>query len=252
MTSAVLETALRGATTAEGWAWLEEARAAVATDPPAVRSRFPAVGRRVGRGPLPGDAPPGGPLFAWTVDDAARALLLDALDERVGAELEALYRHGDTAERRGVLRWIGARADQPTPSHLRSPAAALVADALRTNDPRLLAAALGPWSLRHLDGHTLRQGVLKCVFLGVPLAGLEGLADRADPELARMLAGYVHERVAAGRDVPAEVWPLIDRHPPEAELAAIAAELDHPVEDRRRAARAVLEQRHAGRGRLQP
>lgn len=243
-----LETALRRATTAEGWAWLEEARAAVAADPAAVRSRFPAAGRRVGRGPLPGDAPPGGPLFAWTVDDAARALLLDALGARVGEELEALYRHGDTAERRGVLRWIGALGDDdfgghpraPGPADLRLLAAALAPDALRTNDPRLLAAALGPWALRHLDGHTLRQGVLKCVFLGVPLDGLEGLADRADPELARMLAGYVHERVAAGRDVPAEVWPLIDRHPPEAELAAITAELDHPTEERRRAAQSAL------------
>lgn len=239
MNSRVLETALRRATTAEGWAWLEEAWAAVATDPPAVRARFPAAARRVGRGPLPGEAPPGGPLFAWTVDDAARALLLDALGARVGEELEALYRHGDAAERRAVLRWVG-RTEQPTPSDLRFLAAALVADALRTNDPRLLAAALGPWSLRHLEGHTLRQGVLKCVFLGVPLAGLEGLADRADPELARMLGGYVHERVAAGRDVPAEVWPLIDRHPPEAELAAITAELDHPTEERRRAAQSAL------------
>ena len=39
-----------------------------------------------------------------------------------------------------------------------------------------------------------------------------------------MLAAFVHERVAAGRDIPAEVWTVIDRHPPDAELAAIEAE----------------------------
>jgi hypothetical protein len=229
---------LRQATTPEGWAWLSESVAAVAGNPAAIRGRFPAAGRRVGRGVLPGATPPGGPLFAWTVDDAARALLLDALGTRAGEELEALYRHGDTAERRAVLRWIGWLPDGPAPPGVA--AGAICADALRANDPRLLAAALGPWAVRHLDGPVLRQGVLKCVFTGVPLAGLEGLAERADAELARMLAAYVHERVAAGRDVPPDVWPFIDRHPPAAELSAIAAELDHPTEQRRRAARAAL------------
>jgi hypothetical protein len=201
-----------------------------------VRSRFPAVGRRVGRGPLSTGTRDAGPLFAWTVDDAARVLLLDALGAHLDEELEDLYRHGDSAERRAVLRGIGRLVDESAPAV----AGALVEDALRTNDPRLVAAALSPWAVRHLDGHMLRQGVLKCVFLGIPLAGLEGLQERADPELARMLAEYVHERVAAGRDVPADVWPFIDRHPPTAQLAAIMGELDHPVEERRRAARAAL------------
>jgi hypothetical protein len=55
-----------------------------------------------------------------------------------------------------------------------------------------------------------------------------------------MLGRYVHERIAAGRTVPADVWPLIDRHPPATELAAIEAELDHPHADRREAAEAAL------------
>ncbi len=55
-----------------------------------------------------------------------------------------------------------------------------------------------------------------------------------------MLAAFVHERVAAGRTVPADVWPVIDRFPPEDELAEIVAELDHPVAERREAARAAL------------
>lgn len=236
LASADIESALHRATTPEGWAWLNEARRAVAAEPAAVRGRFPAVGRRVGRGPIGTGGDDNSPLFTWTVDDAARVLLLDALGPHLHEELEDLYRHGDTAERRGVLRGIGRLGDEPAPPAAR----ALVEDALRSNDPRLVAAALGPWAVRQLDGHMLRQGVLKCVFLGIPLAGLEGLPERADPELARMLAEYVHERVAAGRDVPTDVWPLIDRHPPATQLAAILGELDHPVEDRRQAARAAL------------
>ena len=40
--------------------------------------------------------------------------------------------------------------------------------------------------------------------------------------------------------LPAEVWPVIDRFPPDAELAAIAAELDSPFDDRRDAAERAL------------
>jgi hypothetical protein len=234
-----LAEAVRAATTDDGWRWLTAAREKLGETPAAVGSAFPAVGRRVGRGPLAGNLGFGGGLFAWTVDDAARALLLDALGERVADELDPLYRHGDSAERRAVLRWIGRLGDRPSPAG----ALDIVEDALRSNDPRLVAAALGPWAVRHLDAPALRQAVLKCVFLGVPLAGVDGLAERVDSELARMLAGYVHERVAAGRDVPADVWPLIDTHPPEAELAAITAELGHAVAERRQAAAAALSAR---------
>jgi hypothetical protein len=231
-----LAEAVQAATTDDGWRWLMAAREKLVDNPAAVGSVVPAVGRRVGRGPVAGTSVSGGVLFTWTVDDAARALLLDALGERVADELEPLYRHGDSAERRAVLRWIGRLGDSWAPP----PALNIVEDALRSNDPRLVAAALGPWAVRHLDAATLRQAVLKCVFVGVPLAGLDGLAERADPELARMLASYVHERVAAGRTVPADVWPLIDAHPPEAELAAITAELGHAVPERRQAAAAAL------------
>ena len=60
-----------------------------------------------------------------------------------------------------------------------------------------------------------------------------------------MLAAYAHERVAAGRDVPNDVWPWIDRFPPEAELAAIADELHANAHARRRAAAAALAQHDA-------
>jgi hypothetical protein len=76
--------------------------------------------------------------------------------------------------------------------------------------------------------------------VGIPLGGLDGLDARITPHVSRMLAAFVHERVAAGRTVPADVWPVIDRYPPEGELAEIAAELDHPVAERREAARAAL------------
>jgi hypothetical protein len=211
--------------------WLAGAVEAVRDDAGALAKLFPAVGRHVGRASLA----PGDHGYGWMVDDAGRVLLILAAPND---GLEDLYRYGDAAERRGVLRALDLLPE--TDAGL-----ALVEDAVRTNDPRLLAAALGPYGLTHLDDEALNQAVLKCVFVGVPLAALpaEPLTARTTPALSRMLAAYVLERVAAGRDLPPDVWPVIDAHPPKDELAAIEAELDHPVPGRRQAAAAALTQR---------
>ena len=216
----------------EALAWVRESVAEIEADPAAVRIRFPMAGRKAGRGPLDPDASPDD-VHAWTIDDAARTLLLVALGDRVEAELADLYRFGDAAERRGLLRAlpylpVGDRA------------MAIVDDAIRTNDTRLVAAALGPYATEHLDDAAYDQAVLKCVFIGVPITPLDGLPARATAETARMLAAFVHERVAAGRDVPAEVWDVIDRHPPAEELAAIEAERGSEFADRRKAAERAL------------
>jgi hypothetical protein len=229
----VLERALAARVGAFARRWLEQARGEVARDSGAIATIFPAVARAVGRGPLD-PATRAEDVHAWTVDAVARTLLLAALGPAVGGELALLYRHGDAAERRAILR---ALAFLPVADAVGVP---LVDDALRTNDLYLIAAALGPYGLARLDDAALVQAVLKCVFVGVPLVGLAGLDERATPELAGALARYVQERVAAGREVPAEVWSLIDRFPPPAELAAIEAELTCPVPARRWAARGAL------------
>jgi hypothetical protein len=216
-------------------AWLRDAVADVESDPAAVRSRFPMAGRKVGRAPLdPGDD--ADDVHAWTIDDAARTLLLVALGVRAGDELADLYRFGDAAERRGLLRALPYLPDTDGTM-------AIVDDAIRTNDTRLVAAALGPYATSHLDDAAYDQAVLKCVFIGVPIAPLDGLPARATAETARMLAAFVHERVAAGRDVPAEVWIVIDKYPHAEEIAAIEAELDSEFDDRRAAAQRALSHR---------
>jgi hypothetical protein len=201
MTAEDLRTALNGAVADP--AWLAEATSRVAADPGAIAGLFPAVGRRCGRGPLPD---PGAALAGWSVDDAARALLLTSVPLRgaaLAAEIGALYRYGDAAEKRAVLRAL-PRLD------LGDGGVDLLGDAIRTNDPRLVAAALGPYA-RHLDDAMWRQAVLKCVFMEIPLNVVAGLAGRADAELARMLAGLDSERRAAGRTIPADAAALLAR-----------------------------------------
>ncbi|MET0769355.1 MAG: sugar phosphate isomerase/epimerase, partial [Solirubrobacteraceae bacterium] len=164
MTLEELRQALEETATPEGVDWVRETEAAVAADPTAVRARFPAVARKAGRGTLDPDADHDD-VHAWTVDDAARVLILAAMGEAAEPELAELYRFGDAAERRGLLRAL----------------------------PFL---PLGDRGRGLIDDAAYDQAVLKCVFIGVPIAPLDGLPARATPETARMLAAFVHERVA--------------------------------------------------------
>lgn len=179
--------------------WLDAALDKVRDDPGTIAALFPAVGRRCGRGPIDG-------ADGWSVDDAARCQLLLALPSRACAladEVAALYHFGDADEKRAVLRGL-AFLD------LDDAAAELIRDALRSNDTRLVAAAMGPYA-RHLDDDAWRHGVLKCVFMGIELSVVDGLADRADAELAVMLDALARERAAAGRVMPADALALLDR-----------------------------------------
>ncbi|MCG5219352.1 EboA domain-containing protein [Streptosporangium sp. KLBMP 9127] len=175
--------------------WLAEARARVAERPETVGRYFAAAGRQVGRAPL-ADAP------GWHADEAARALLLAALPPgRRAEEAGELYGHGDAGEKRAVLKALPMLG-------IGAAAVPLLLDAIRTNDTRLVAAALGPCA-RHLDQPAWRQGVLKCVFMGVRLALVHDLAERADAELATMLGALADERAAAGRTMPDDAITLL-------------------------------------------
>lgn len=185
---------LRSALAGNGW--LAEACARVAADPDELAPLFAQAGRRCGRGPLPG-AP------GWTTDEAARALLLAALaPERATAGCHQVYRHGDAGEKRAVLKALPLLDIGDT-------AVPLCHDAIRTNDPRLVAAALGPYA-RHLDAAAWRHGILKCIFMELPLSLVDSLHERKDAELASMLDGLVVERAAAGRTVPADALALLE------------------------------------------
>ena len=189
--------------TPEARAWLDTALADVAADPTTIRSLFPAVRRRCGRAALPDGR---------TVDEAARALLLAALplrDQALVDEVTALHRHGDPAEQRAVLRALPQIDADGTGRFLD-----LVRQTLRGNDNTLIEAALGPYAAAHLPADEYRQAVLKCVFCEIPLARVAGLDDRADAELARMLSDFARERTAAGRPVPEDIAPLVQRTRP--------------------------------------
>ncbi len=205
----------------EARAWLDETTARIASDARAIRTAFPAARRHCGR----------------VAAEDARAQLLLALPlhgEPLAAEVTALYRDGDAGEQQAVLRALPLL-------DIGDGALPLVREALRSNDTALVEAAVGPYTARHLDPDGFRQAVLKCVFLGIPLDRVSGLGARADRELARMLTDFAHERVAAGREVPADVWPLVAGFPELLHECGLTGETDSPVPERRAAAARALE-----------
>ena len=184
-------------------AWLEKARTRAAADPSSLVLLFAAVGRRCrGRAALD--------VGGRRLDDTCRVLLLEAVTGPVLDLLTELYREGGPHERRAVLHALPRLADR-LPAE--GAALALVHDALRGDAPDLVEAAVGPYGARHLDQDSFRRAVLKCAHLGVPLTAVAALRERADRTLARMLARLVRARAAAGRELPAGVWTVLNDHP---------------------------------------
>ncbi|MEV2254320.1 EboA domain-containing protein [Streptomyces sp. NPDC050147] len=199
-----LEATLGGAARA----WLDQATAEAAahrgrpaqSTTPVWELRFAEAGRRCGQDHA----------------DAARVLLLHAAGA-TPATLARVYGQGTAAERRAVLHAL--------PHLVRGPEALpLVEDALRTNDTRLVAAAVGPYAARHLPPHDWRHAVLKCLFTGVPVEAVAELDRRAtaDAELGRMLGDYAGERTAAGRTVPSDLHRVLALTASTAPSAAVA------------------------------
>ncbi|WP_026127112.1 EboA domain-containing protein [Nocardiopsis xinjiangensis] len=187
--------------------------ARVHESPDRVAVLFPAAARRVARGAGPSGDPDG--VLGPTLEDLVRLELLRTCAEEMAPdalarEVADLYHHGDSGERRAVLRGLAVLDTAAAPV-----ARELMADALRTNDTRLIAAAAGGPATDLLEAHAWRQAVLKCLFVGVPLAGVRGVPERVDAELVRMCADYAEERERAGRSVPDDVRLVLRHSPPD-------------------------------------
>jgi hypothetical protein len=114
-------------------------------------------------------------------------------------------------------------------------AADAVMDACRVSAVELFEAAVAenPYAARVLPDHEFRQATLKAAFLGISLARIMGVEERADAELSRMLLSYVTEREVAGRSVPADIWPIVAAHPTPGLVAKLCGYLEHPAEAHR-------------------
>ena len=199
-------------------AWLDAQIAALAKDPSdaALEIALGMVPRKLGKAELAlkdadlaaaHKAIPGWDPRGWSVTDAARILLFSGLasgGKPFAERFRALCRTADVAELATLYRGLPL---YPDPAALEEQ----VGEGLRSNMRGVFEAIAlrNPYPKAHFDDHRWNHMVLKALFIGSPLAPIQGLDERANPELARIMIDFAHERWAAGRLVPFEIWRCV-------------------------------------------
>jgi hypothetical protein len=215
----------------QGLVWLRERLAEIRqanTAKPArvFETAFARVPRMLGRAALSLDDDalaaadrlrPGWAPRAWSIDDAARALLLLAMESvteeaQFAAAVRRLRQTADSSEQVALFRSLP----------VLKPSAGLEAEAvegLRTNIPGVFAALAhdNPFAREVFDEARWNQMVLKALFIGCALGPIQGLDARANPRLALMLRDFARERRAAGRPTPSDLWRCLAPFAREAE-----------------------------------
>ncbi|HET6584319.1 MAG TPA: EboA domain-containing protein [Nannocystaceae bacterium] len=145
---------------------------------------------------------------AAAVQQARAAIVRAAVqardDDAAVALVDTLYRSGEIGEQVSILSML---PQLPAPARF----VALAIEACRTNAEPVFRAIATKNALpaAHFPAPAFHQMVLKAIFLGVPVAEIEGLHTRVDGELVRMVQGYASERRAAGRAVPDDVAHIV-------------------------------------------
>jgi hypothetical protein len=176
---------------------------------------------------------PGWTPHAWSVDGAARVLMLlhffRELDHRMFAALFCRFRQiSDPSEQAALFLGLPL---YPASKELECEAS----EGLRTNIPSVFEAIahFNPYPREVFDQHHWNHMVLKALFIGSALDPIQGLDERANPELALMSRDYARERRAAGRAIPSELWRCLARHAVEVDALndlKIAMASECPVE----------------------
>jgi hypothetical protein len=162
-------------------------------------------------------ARPGWDPRAWSVDQAARILILlhaGGAGAQFATRFAQLCRSADVAEAIALYRGVPL---YPAPELLEAQAA----EGTRTNMRAVFEAVAhrSPYPKEQFAENRWNHMVLKALFVGSTLHPIQGLDARANPTLARMLCDYAHERWAAGRPVSPELWRCVG---PWADAVALA------------------------------
>jgi hypothetical protein len=174
----------------------------------------------------------------WSIDQAGRVLFLlsaRAPSEKFSAWLDQLCQTADVGELVAFYRGLPLYPDQPS-HRLRA------AEGVRSNMKAVFEAVAhrNPYPMEQLPEAAWNQMVLKALFVGSALSPIQGINERSNPTLMRMLCDYAHERWAAARPVSPELWRCVGRYADAAALADLQRVLDTGSAPERKAAALAL------------
>ena len=181
---------------------------------------------------------PGWDPRGWSADQAARVLLVLALEQdapRLARGLDQLCNSADVSELVAFYRGLPL---YPDPARYLARAT----EGLRTNIKGVFEAIAlrNPYPSEQFPQAAWNQMVLKALFVGSALWPIVGLDRRANAELARMLSDYAHERWSAGRPVSPELWRCVGPHATGTLLKDLERVLKEGTDPERRAAALAL------------
>lgn len=151
-------------------------------------------------------------LHQMNLAEAGRiCLLLKALDRHPEAYQKAVQKLIEIADGNELITFLKYLVFLPEPERYRHTAT----EALRTNIvPVFDAIALNnPYPRLYFNEQQWNQMYLKAAFLQRPLLEIEGVEERANRELSRIVSDYAHERWAASRAIDPHIWHTVGYAP---------------------------------------
>jgi hypothetical protein len=164
---------------------------------------------------------PGLDLSDWSIDQLARVALMARSHGGNDADFAARFdSFCTTAEINELIALCRGLPLYPNAALIEPRAREAVRSGMK---PVFEAVAhRNPYPRETFAEDAWNQMVVKAFFIGSTLWPIQGLDERANPRLARMLVGLAQERWAAERPVSAELWRCVAPHADDEGVAALA------------------------------
>lgn len=164
---------------------------------------------------------PGLDLSDWSIDQLARVALMAGSHGGNDADFAARFdSFCTTAEINELIALCRGLPLYPNAALIEPRAREAVRSGMK---PVFEAVAhRNPYPRETFAEDAWNQMVVKAFFIGSTLWPIQGLDERANPRLARMLVGLAQERWAAERPVSGELWRCVAPHADDEGVAALA------------------------------
>ncbi len=214
----LLDTIIRQNTGDDTWTWLQEKASAIhAGNIAQLNLAFAAMPRKTGKKVITlssqqqkslEEIRPGLAINNWTLDRLCRVWLLLLVNDQDEKAYQTHIEH----------LFIGAEMNELVALYSALPVLAFpgiwktrCAEGIRSNIALVLESIMcdNPYAAENLDEPAWNQLVLKAFFTEKPVHRIIGLDERTNPDLARILSDYAHERWSAGRPVHPGLWRCV-------------------------------------------